>query len=170
MCGKFHYKKHIFPIFLLNLFVAIGTCNFVFQFSLKPNTVEDRFPPAVIDAPFFLEFGSYRCWMLCMQHATIFRFILEMTPFSRVPEPLFALIRAKRQGYSWLLGHIFIHFTLHILLSFVFASIWFNLLAHSQVWHEKFVFSHLFFILFYFSTPYSGINFQYLCNLLSFQY
>ncbi len=80
-----------------------------------------------------------------------FRFILEMTPFSWDPKPVFALIQAKRQGYSWLLGHIFIHFTSHILLSFVFASAWFDLLAHSQVWHEKFVFSHLFFyfILFF---------------------
>jgi hypothetical protein len=120
---------------------------------------------------FFLEFDSYRCWRSAsIQHDTIFRFILEMTPFSRDPEPVFALIPAKRQGYSWLLGHIFIHFTSHILLSFVFASVWFNLLSHSLVWHEKFVFSHLFFILFYFSTPYPGINSQYLCNLLSFQY
>jgi hypothetical protein len=101
MCGNIHYKKHIFPIFLLNFFVAIGPCNFVFQFSLKPNTVEDRFPPAVIEAPFLLEYGSYRSSRsTSIQHETIFRFILKMAPFSRDPEPVFAFIRAKRQSYS----------------------------------------------------------------------
>jgi hypothetical protein len=101
MCGNFHYKKHSFPIFLLNLFVAIGPCNFVFQFSLKPNTVEDRFPPPVIDAPFFVEFGSYQCSRsTIIQHDTIFGFILEMAPFPRDPEPVFVFIQAKRQSYS----------------------------------------------------------------------
>ncbi len=34
-------------------FVAIGPCNFVFQFSLKSNAIGDRFSLVVIDAPFF---------------------------------------------------------------------------------------------------------------------
>jgi hypothetical protein len=33
-------------------------------------------------------------------------------------EPTFVLVQARGQGYGWLLGHLFVRFVLHNLLSF----------------------------------------------------
>jgi len=73
----------------------------VFQFSLKSNAIGDRFSPTVIDAPFFENLAIIDARGL---QASIMTQPLglswTMTPFSQDPEPVFALVQAKRQGYS----------------------------------------------------------------------
>jgi hypothetical protein len=87
---------------------------------------------AVIGAP------SLQASLMDIHHYTSLRSILEDDFVSSTSRIRIVFVQARGQGYGWLLGHLSVHFTSHILLSSqhcVFTSVWFN------PWHL--VFSHV---------------------------
>jgi hypothetical protein len=87
---------------------------------------------AVIGAP------SLQAFLMDIHHYTSLKSILEVDSVSSTSRVCIIFVRARGQGYGWLLGHLSVHFTSHILLSpqyCVFASVWFNF--------QHLVFSHV---------------------------
>jgi hypothetical protein len=61
-----------------------------------------------------------QAYLMGIQHDASLGLSWRMTPFPLHPKfakPAFVLVRARGQGYSWLLNHLSIHFTLHTIFS-----------------------------------------------------
>jgi hypothetical protein len=67
-------------------------------------------------------------WTFIMTH--LLSLFWKMTSFFWDLKPAFILVWARGRGYGWLLGHLFVHLTSHILVSLrhcISIFVWFNL-------------------------------------------